>query len=221
MRLAVSVFHKGLQEGYKRAGIVIDFDSIHKVQWLPEIPARLAVLEKENESAFMASLPALKEANRPMWRAIMIARYAGLRSKEIKHARKSWLVKGATGWQFQIQDRPEDGFWHKTGEFYVAPILSTELEEDLLACPDGLLVPFEGYRDAFFNKACNQWLRQFIPRPNKGLHRLRALYLEHLKNATVLSVKAEQAGIEAARQAAGHTTAKTTTTHYLPQTSTP
>ncbi|MEI6870707.1 MAG: hypothetical protein WCL08_00355 [Verrucomicrobiota bacterium] len=224
LRMAVSVFHEGLAEGYRRGGITLDLASIGKVQWLPIIPSRLAKLSKESETTLYDALPALKQSNLPMWRAVMIARYAGLRAKEIKFSSKSWLTRNEQTdvLQFEICDRPEELFWHKTGEEYTAPVLSAELEEDLLACPDGLLIPTKGLsREQFFSHTVNAWIRKFISRPNKGLHRLRALYLEHLKNATVLSVRAELAGIEAARAAAGHTSSKTTKRSYLPATGSP
>jgi hypothetical protein len=218
IRLAVSIFHEGLEAGYSRAGVVLDFKSIRRVQWLPETTLKLPKLPKDSEEKLIKALPALKESNRAMWRAIMIARYAGLRSKEISNARRSWLVQTSAGaWCFEVCDRPEEGWWHKTGEDYTAPILSQELIDDLLACPsDGPLVPVEGSRDHFFDKLCADWIRQFIPPPNKTLHRLRALYAEALRDATANAILAQQAGTEAARKALGHTTSATTVKHYLP-----
>lgn len=219
IRMAVSIFHEGLEQSYKRAGIGLDFESIRKVQWLPEIKMRLPTLAKSSVADLMKALPALKITDRPMWRAIMIARFSGLRSGEISAARPSWLIKNDAGaWCFEVRDRPEERYWHKTGEDYTAPILSPELVKDLRECPDGeLLVPVDGNRPHFFKRLCNNWLRQFIPRPNKGMHRLRALYAEALKNATANAVMAEQAGVEAARKALGHTSKKTTEKHYLPK----
>lgn len=219
MLMAVSLFHKGLEDGYKRAGIILNFEDIRRVKWLPVIPSKLPTLTEMARAALMDALPALKLSDRPMWRAVMIARFAGLRSIEISAARKSWLVKNAAGALcFEVRDRPEQGWWHKTGEDYRAPVLSPELEEDLLALPDDdkPLIPITGSRDYFFVRKCNIWLRQFIPRPNKGMHRLRALYAEALKDATANAVLAQQAGIEAAQKALGHTTSKMTTGHYLP-----
>lgn len=219
IRMAVSIFHKGLEEGYRRAGVMLDFEAIRRVQWLPIIPSKLPVLVQEARTSLMEALPALKTSNLPMWRAVMIARFAGLRSNEISAARKSWLAQNAAGaWCFEVRDRPEENWWHKTGEDYRAPILSAELVEDLLALPDGdgHLVPVKGSRDHFFKRQCNNWLRQFIPRPNKGMHRLRALYAEALKDATANAVLAQQAGIEAAQKALGHTTSTTTKNSYLP-----
>lgn len=218
LRMASSLFHEGLEVRYEKAGIKLDFAAIRSVPWLPVIPSKLPKLEQEDIDKLMEALPKLKETDRPMWRAIMIARYAGLRSREVSGAHRSWLIQNSAGaWCFEVRDRPEEGWWHKTGEDYTAPIMSLELVEDLKECPaDGPLVPVDGSRDHFFRKTCNRWLRQFIPRPNKGMHRLRALYAETLAAATEKAVLAEQAGIEAAQKALGHTTSKTTTTSYLP-----
>jgi hypothetical protein len=218
MRMAVSVFHDGLETGYKRAGIALDFEAIRNVCWLPIIPSRLPKVASDSLAEMMKALADLKATDLPMWRAIMIARFAGLRSREISAARKSWLAQNSAGaWCFEVRDRPEEVWWHKTGEDYTAPILSHELAEDLLACPDdGPLVPVDGSRDHFFRKSCNRWLRQFIPPPNKGMHRLRALYAEALRDATANAILAQQAGTEAARKALGHTTSATTVKHYLP-----
>lgn len=218
MRMAVSVFHEGLETGYRRAGITLDFEAIRNVCWLPIIPSRLPKVASGALDDMMRALPELKVMDLPMWRAIMIARFAGLRSREISAARKSWLAQNSAGaWCFEVRDRPEESWWHKTGEDYTAPILSHELAEDLLTRPDDEpLVPVDGSRDHFFRKTCNRWLRQFIPPPNKGMHRLRALYAEALRDATANAVLAQQAGTEAARQALGHTSVKTTEKHYLP-----
>lgn len=215
IRCAVSIFHEGLERGYEKAGIVLDFGAIRRVQWLPEIPKKIPKLDPDSEKNMLEALPALLAKDPLKWRAIMLARYAGLRAKEIRFARKSWLEKrnGAVG--ISISDRPEEGFMHKTGADYFAPILSSELVADLEALPDGLLVPVQGSPDHFYKHACNAWLRKFIPLPNKGLHRLRALYLDHMKAAMASQILAEQEGIKAAQGAAGHTSSRTTTKHYL------
>lgn len=229
MRMAVSVFHEGLERYYERADINLDFEAARRVPWLPVIAPKVQPLAHESLEMLDRSLAAIKDTDRPLWRAVMIARHAGLRSKEINAARKSWLVHNKAGTLcFEIRDRPEEGFMHKTGEEYRAPILSTELMQDLLACPDdGPLVPVLPVvdaerdrltRDHFFRKTCNNWLRAHgIARPHKGMHRLRALYAETLRDLTANLRLANDAGTEAAQEALGHTSDKTTKNHYLTQ----
>jgi integrase len=216
LRCAVSMFHAGLDEGYRRAGIVADFDSIRKVQWVPEIKAKVPQLPAGSEQALLDALPELRIQSHAMWRAVMLARFAGLRAREIRHIRREWLEKDESGViRVIVRDRPEEGFWHKTGADYAAPILSQELADDLWYAHSGTLVSPDGDPDTFFKRTCNVWIRQFIPRPSKGLHRLRALYLDHMRSAMASQIIADRAGIEAAQQAAGHTSSRTTTRHYL------
>lgn len=219
IRMASSVFHDGLAIGYKKAGITLDLETISRVRWLPEIKVKVLPLPADPITEMHKALKKLKVTDRPMWRAISIAEHAGLRSNEISAARKSWLEKSPhTGeWRFGVRDRPAEGYWHKTGEDYVAPILSKELERDLLKCSaDGPLVPVKGSRDYFFRHLCSRWLRDFIPKPHKTMHRLRALYLERIRDERAAEIRAQDEGTEAARKAAGHTSSKTTKRHYLP-----
>lgn len=220
IRIASSIFTPKLERSYEREGLCIDLSGINKIQWLPEVRVKVLPLEAEKLKALHAALPALKVQDHAKWRAVMIARHSGLRSGEISASHKDWLRKSKAGvWGFEVCDRPEQGYLHKTGEDYFAPITSKELLDDLLQGPDGRLVVIPGKdRDWFFDVRCNQWIRQFIPRPHKGLHRLRALYLEEIKDMRAAEVMAEREGIEAARSAAGHTSSTTTKRHYLPAT---
>lgn len=226
IRMAVSIFSPSLELSYKDEGIKVDLEGISKVRWLRETKVKIQPLKEENLKALHESLPLLKESNYPMWRAISIARYSGLRSGEISAAHKNWLIQKRSGiWGFAVHDRPEQEYLHKTGEDYFAPITNQELLDDLLQGPDGLLIDLSEQpsgpkvrtsRDRFFRNHCNNWLRRFIPKPHKGMHRLRALCLEEIKDARAAEIMAEREGIKAAKDAAGHTSTKTTETHYLP-----
>lgn len=234
MRMASSIFSAGLARAYEKEGVRLDLHAVTRIQWLPEIQVKILPLSTDSLDAFHAALPALRADDYPMWRAVMIARYSGLRSGEISAARKNWLERRKSGvLGFAVHDRPDQGYLHKTGEDYFAPITSRELEEDLLAGPDGELVNLDlspvrvsatgrpvprTSRDKFFRNHCNNWLRNFFQKPHKGMHRLRALYLEEIRDTRVAEVlaEAEREGNEAAKSAAGHTSINTTKTHYLP-----
>jgi hypothetical protein len=97
-------------------------------------------------------------------------------------------------------------------------VIDMEFAAHLLSLPEGPLVPLQGKnRDWFFDHTCNVFVRQFITRElsAKGMHALRALYAQTVKERFSLHIMAHAASLEAARSALGHQNVQTTINSYL------
>ena len=98
-------------------------------------------------------------------------------------------------------------------------VIDMEFAAHLLSLPEGNLVPLQGRnKDYYFDSYCNTWVRQFITKEmsQKGMHALRALYAQAVKERFGMQIMAHAASLEAARSALGHQSLATTINHYLP-----
>lgn len=214
MRTAAALFTERLLPIYKEAGFQLAA-SVGTVQWLP-IMAHSP--KPADDEALIEAWEDMEEDDlrRPLWLAIGLARFAGLRRSEIEHARRSWLVERKGRPYIELRDRPEENYLTKTGKPYRALILSDALAEKLKAVPDGeFLVPLPTHsRHNWFVAEPQAWVAQFTSAPHP-LHRLRGLYADQIKELTEDAVAAHLAGVKAASNALGHTNTKTTVNHYL------
>lgn len=213
MRLARCVVLEKLWPAYAAQGIVMP-PGAADVTWLPELhevkpEARAGDLEQA-----WAALP----VGDPLWWVVGLARYAGLRRSEILAMRGKWVLPRGAGVAVQLRDRPEDGYWTKTGRPYEAmvlhPVLAAALRDRLEREPDGpVLVHPEAER--WIERAPQAWLRPFVGKVRLPLHRLRGLYADQVQVEMAEVIEARQAGVKAASRALGHTSVQTTLQAYL------
>ena len=92
-----------------------------------------------------------------------------------------------------------------------------DFARELLAMPEGPTVttPAGISRREWFERKPQAWLKPFTGTAKKPLHRLRGLYADDVARLTRDAVTAHLAGIQAASNALGHTTTKTTKDSYL------
>jgi len=212
VRAARSLLIESLREGYREYGI--EMPTAGKIQWLQEVKR---VPGRFDEAGMLAAWSELPHSS-ALWWTIGIARFAGLRKEEIANCRGGWLMNTEGVWCIEVRDRPEENYYCKTGFAGLSPILNAELIEALRSLsPDGLAVPLTGSRAQWFKATPQLWLRQFMGVKSdiaKPLHRLRAAYLEAVKNTEMMRLQAEALKVTA--KAARHTSDKTTRNHYLP-----
>jgi hypothetical protein len=206
VRCAASIFIDRLRPGYRALGVIVPDDATN-IQWLP-------VMQKPHPPVRPELLEIWGAMNKDaMYWTVGLARFAGLRRQEVSACARSWIVKDKTGVYVEMRDRPEDDFTHKTGEMYRARITNAAFAAELLALPEGPIIketPPGMTRDYWFRYYPPEWLRDFTGTAYKPLHRLRGLYAEEVKTLTEKALASEQAGLEAARDALGHTNVRTT-----------
>lgn len=210
VRTARSIFIRRLRPTYERAGIMLAQDA-DSVTWLPEAQLVRAAADDAGLLSAWESLP--RDA---LWFVVGLARFAGLRLGEIEACRRAWVRESGGAVMIDLRDRPEEGYQHKTGRQYSAPVLHSGFAAALLACPDGMIVaPDDTGRARWIARKPQRWARQFTGDAQKPLHRLRGLYASDLAERTRVAVAAQLAGEQAAAAALGHTTPETTRRHYL------
>jgi farnesyl diphosphate synthase len=154
--------------------------------------------------------------------AIGLALWAGLRASEIAAATRHWLEQEGMELRVVLRDREEENFRTKgkvNATWKSGLVIDMEFAAHLLSLPEGNLVPLHGRnKDWFFDNTCNVWVRQFITREmsQKGMHALRAMYAQTVKERFGMHIMAHAASLEAARSALGHQSINTTLNHYLP-----
>lgn len=211
VRAACSIFIAKLRPQYAAAGLNVPADA-GAVQWLQQVKRNPAEFD---EAAMQAAWAGLDD--RPLWFVIALARFAGLRKKEIGHVRGGWLVQREGVWCIEVRDRPEEEFYTKTGAHYFAMVTSGALIEALRSLGrDELAVSGTMKNRAnWIERGPHQWLRAFMGGDiAKPLHRLRAAYLNSVRQSALIEMQTK--AVEQAAQAAGHTSTGTTTKHYLP-----
>ena len=208
MRQAASIFIPRLRPSFTEAGFQIREDAT-VIQWLPAITMDKPAVTDGMEKAW------LKMERGPLWLALGLARYAGLRRDEIEHVSASWIqVEGAATY-IVLQDRPAENWLSKTGRKYRALVIQPELAATLRACSTGYIVqPASVDRSKWFAMAPQKWMRDHTT-ARQPLHRLRGLYADHVARLTSDAITARLAGIQAASDSLGHTSTATTTKHYL------
>ncbi len=210
-RAARSIFLPRLLTIYRREGLDVRPDAAEcqamPAPWLPHADV--------DDAALVAAWSQLAEFDPRLWLVIGLARFAGLRREEIASMRGSWLV-GAT---IELRDRPEEGWWTKTGKPYFAQIVEPTLAAGLAGIPAGALVvsdpPDGSDRGRWFERVPQAWLKAHGVADRKPLHRLRGLYADAVATLTRDAVAAHLAGVQAASAALGHTSTATTVAHYL------
>lgn len=208
---ALKLFARKLRPKYLDAGITIP-ENVRDVEMLkemtlPRAPVKDAELKQEWAK--------LKDTDKAKWRAVGLARFAGMRQQEIQAIHREWIVMHEGVVFALLQDRPEKLFLHKTGSMYRAPIINSELAADLLTAGEGpLVVPETTCPSMWFGREPQAWVKRFT-KARKPLHRLRGLYADDVKKMNEQAELAHQKGLQAAAAALGHgRNTATTEKHY-------
>lgn len=219
VRAARCLFLPSLLGTYRAAGLQVNANAGTAVMLPTPYVAPVAVDDKALVTAWLA----LQEPSPALWLAVGLARFAGLRREEIAHCRVGWLEESNGALMLKLCDRPEERFWTKTGRPYCAHILGGRLVQYLqtlrtIKPPDAYVVgagddPED--RRRWFDREPRKFLRKLGITAGKPLHRLRGLYADHIAKETAELIAQKQAGLKAAQEALGHTTSRTTETHYL------
>ena len=221
IRSAGSVFTRPLEHRYRELGMRLDFDSLRRFPSLPQAVAPRKAIPQEVQVALITAWRELKHQNAKLYTAIGLALWAGLRASEIAAARTNWLEREGMELRVVLRDREDEGFRTKgkvNATWKSGLVIDMEFAAHLLSLPEGPLVPLQGKnRDWFFDHTCNVFVRQFITRElsAKGMHALRALYAQTVKERFSLHIMAHAASLEAARSALGHQNVQTTINSYL------
>lgn len=218
VRSACGLFTPALISTYRAAGLSVSDDAARSTllpePWLPPSPV--------DEDAILKAWRTLDHSS-PLWLALGLARFAGLRRDEISAMQRGWIVQRGSTVLVELRDRPEDGWWTKTGKPYLAPVIDGDLAAALIAAPPGAIIqtPPDITRDVWFLRTPQRWLKQHGITAHKPLHRLRGLYADDVARVTADAVAARLAGVSAAQAALGHTSSDTTERHYLTQEPSP
>jgi hypothetical protein len=212
VRMACSLFIERLRPAYAERGIHVAADAT-VVQWLPEMHAPPAAADG---AGLLEAWAKLKESNRPLWLAIGLARFAGLRRSEIEHCQGCWIIEEDGTVFVELRDRP-GLYLTKTGRIYRAAVIHAGLAEALRTVAPGDFVVEPGAidRHKWFESAPAEWSRSFTGDARKPLHRLRGLYADDIRKISEDAMTARLAAIRAASKALGHTSTATTVDHYL------
>ena len=222
VRSASSIFIPRLRPLYKERGIIIPDDAT-LIQWLPEMKLVKAQVNGDDLERAWSRIQ-----GSPLYFAIGLARFAGLRQQEISACRRNWIVEYNGAVYIEMRDRPEERFLSKTGEIYRALVTHAGFAAALLARGEGRIVDVPLYstpgameknittnRGHWFQTYPQAWLKPFTGRERKPLHRLRGLYADEVARLEQDAVAARLAGVKAASQALGHTSTRTTEESYL------
>ena len=221
LRSAASIFCSKLDRRYRDTGIVLDFPALRCLPSLPVPQIRKSPVPASTRFKLLAAWCDLKATNPALYTTIGLALHAGLRSSEIRAAGRHWVEKTGVSVRVVVRDRLEEGFRTKgksDGAAWVSGlVLDEEFAQHLLDLPDGKLITGVGEGDWFFGHVVNRWVRQFIPLSldTKGLHRLRGMYADTVKEKFEEQILARATAIDAARLALGHSSAAITLEHYL------
>jgi hypothetical protein len=211
MRQAASIFLRRLRPYYQTHGVTLPADAVN-ITWLP-VPA--SAPSETDDAGLLKAWAALADTDRDLWTVIGLARFAGLRQREILHCRGKWIAKRGEAVYVALQDREGDEFYTKTGRRYSALILHPALAEYLLTVSAEASVIARPAPDKWLSSAPQEWLRKYTGTSRAPLHRLRGLYADQLKRETEIAMAARLAGIRKASENLGHTTTATTEAHYL------
>jgi integrase len=213
IRQAMSLVSRTSKVAYASHGIVLPSDAITVMQ----LPEPILTKTAANDEALVTAWRPLRDVDRPLWLALGLARFAGMRRDEIVNCRGKWIVTHEGVVSVELRDRPEDRYQTKTGRPYFAPILDAELASVLSSIePEQFVVAPEGVsRTNWFIMTPQKWCRPYVSDVQKPLHRLRGLYAVDLRIRTRDAVAAALAGTKAASAALGHTSTEMTERHYL------
>lgn len=212
LRAARSLFIPAMIRAYKAAGLDVRVDAAACVM----LPTPYLQPEKADDESLLRAWQTLDDVN--LWLTVGLARFAGLRREEISALRGDWIREREGVISILLCDRTEQEWWTKTGKPYAASVIEPTLAAYLRECakrPDSFVVNCAGDRSYWFRYTPQEWLRPFVGKSKKPLHRLRGLYADHIARLTRDAVTAQIAAIRAAQSNLGHTTSATTERHYL------
>lgn len=134
-----------------------------------------------------------------------------------------WITEKDGVVRISLRDRPEEGWWTKTGKPFRAQVINSQLSEYLIGLvktqpADMLVVGDPGTGDDrgdWFERVPQAWLKKQEVNAQKPLHRLRGLYADHVAELTADTLAIKLASERAAQEALGHTNVQTTKNHYL------
>lgn len=158
------------------------------------------------------ALDAMEEKTRLMGgahrRAYILARYCGLRPREIAGFRKTWIERRGDQHFLCVRQRPEEDFTLKTGSRGERDIgLPAELAAELLDCEDyGIPGGTEYMRYNWLLRTYNGFLREFMPGRDQFLYTLRKQAGSDWLTAT--------GKISLVSRLLGHSSPSTTARHY-------
>jgi hypothetical protein len=212
VRSAASIFKATLRPAFRRAGFHVPDDAT-EIEWLQELKRPPVEFDETKLLEAWAALP-----RGPLWMALGLARFAGLRKEEINACCGGWLAERRGRWGIVVCDRPDEGFLCKTGEPRFSVILNAEVLKAMKKCKkDDYVVDLDpSERDFWFRGTPQTWLRTYLgPRSAVAmpLHRLRGLYVDAVK--ALAETRLQEEAIKEASLAAGHTGTATTKAHYL------
>ena len=199
IRQAMSLVSRPSQVAYAAHGITLPSDA----STIMQLPEPILIKPPANDDALVTAWRQLRDVDRPLWLALGLARFAGMRREEIVNCRGKWIVTHEGVVSVELRDRPEDRYQTKTGRPYFAPILDADLAAVLSSIkPEQLVVDPEGVaRGYWFITVPQQWCRPYVSDVQKPLHRLRGLYAVDLRIRTRDAVAAALAGTKAASAA--------------------
>ena len=118
---------------------------------------------------------ATKQHGSAIRRAWILARYLGLRPREIAGMRKTWIEERAGQHFLCVRQRPDEGFALKTGSRGERDIgMPPAMAAELLACDDYAVpggTPYMRYN--WLMRIFNNFLREFMPDRDQLLYTLR------------------------------------------------
>lgn len=210
MRLARSILIEQLRPAYRAAGMILP-DDADNVIWTAELASVRKPAKDEDMIKAWRELP----KGSALWWTIGLARFAGLRRSEILAMRGKWAVDRGGLVFVELQDRPEDKWWSKTGRPYSAMVMDAALADALrLTKPEQMLIA-EPDAEAWIEKVPQKWLREYVGAARLPLHRLRGLYADHVRRETEEVILARQKASKTASEALGHASVTTTDRHYF------
>lgn len=212
VRMACSLFIPRLRPAYAERGIKIEQDAA-LVQWLPVMHAPPPPADG---GGLLEAWAKLEGSDRPLWLAVGLARFAGLRRSEIEHCQGCWIIEDGGTVFVELRDRP-GLYLTKTGRIYRAAVIHAGLADALRGADQEAFVVEPGALDRhkWFESAPSEFARPFTGTARKPLHRLRGLYADDIRKLTEDAMTARLAAIRAASKALGHTSTTTTVDHYL------
>jgi integrase len=213
---ARALFIKSLLPHYRLAGLDVRPDANDSTPLpVPYVPPK-----DIDDGALLTAWQALRGEDLRFWLAVGLARFAGMRRAEIYACRGGWIEDRGGIVSIVLRDRPEEGFWSKTGRPYKASVINAELADYLRTRigDEGYIVPGPPDPSArlyWFEVWPQKWLKGQGITSAKPLHRLRGAYADAVAVLTSDAVTARLAGVKAAQDALGHTSSATTERHYL------
>lgn len=127
-----------------------------------------------------AAAPELARTQPAVYIAHLLFKYLGMRNSEIKHARRSWIIRDPKGFpKLGVIYRPLEGFKPKAKTerwIPMSPVILAELEKYWAPSPDGdylVPAPNKTERDDIVDDQHNAWCGKWIKDRTKVAYELR------------------------------------------------